>query len=49
MQIYIGMPSIYYRIHRRLDETRRFIGNYLYYRKRKHSRRTAWSMARNTL
>ncbi len=49
MQILFGMPHIYYRLQKRFEETRRFLGNYLYYRRRRHTRRMAWSMARDTL
>lgn len=49
MQINLITPSILYRAQRRVDGIRKFIGNYMYYRKRSHSRRQSWSMARDTL
>lgn len=45
----LSIPRIHHRFHRRLEEARRFIGNYIYYRKRRHGHRMAWSMARDTL
>ena len=49
MHFNLGMPHILYRVQRRVDRTRKFIGDYIYYRKRNHSRIMAWSMAKNTL
>lgn len=49
MHIYLGTPQIYRRFQKHMEETRRFFGNYVYYRKRKHGHSTAWKMARNTL
>lgn len=49
MQINLCTPHIVYSLQKRADEIYKFIGNYIYYRKRKHSHSMAWSMARNTL
>lgn len=37
------------RLQKRIDEIRKFIGNYIYYRKLNHGHIEAWRMARNTL
>ena len=42
-------PHIIHGFQKRADEVCKFIGNYIYYRKRNHSHSMAWSMARNTL
>jgi hypothetical protein len=49
MIIVISMPSPIRRAKKSADKARKFIGNYIYYRKRNHSHRIAWSMARDTL
>lgn len=49
MRISLITPHIYYRTQRRIDDIRKFIGNYMYYRKRSHSHSQAWSMAKDTL
>lgn len=49
MRINLITPHILYRTQRRLDEIRVFIGNYIYYRRRSHGHRQAWSMAKDTL
>lgn len=49
MIIVISMPRPFRRVKKSIDRTFKFIGNYSYYRKRNHSPRMAWSMARDTL
>lgn len=49
MHIHFGLPHIFYRIQKRVEETRKFIGNYIFYRKRNHGHIKAWYMAKNTL
>lgn len=49
MIIVISMPHPLRRMKKSTENARKFIGNYIYYRKRNHSRRMAWSMARDTL
>lgn len=49
MPINLITPNILYRAQKRIDDTRRFINNYLFYRKRSHSHSQAWSMAKDTL
>jgi len=49
MHINLGVPHIFNRIQKRVDETRKFIVNYIYYRKHKHGHVVAWRMAKNTL
>ncbi len=49
MNIIFSTSHPFRRVRRSADSISRFIGNYLYYRKRNHSRRMAWSMARDTL
>ena len=49
MNINLAMPHIILRFHRRVEETRKFIGDYIYYRKRKHGHIVSWRMARDTL
>ena len=49
MTLDFGIHQIINRTQRRVDSARKFIGNYIYYRKRKHHHRMAWSMARDTL
>ena len=49
MIIVISMPHPFRRVKKSTDKVFKFIGNYIYYRKRNHSRRMAWSMARDTL
>lgn len=49
MHFNIGMPHLLQRLNKRVGETRKFIGNYIYYRKHRHSHTMAWSMAKNTL
>lgn len=44
-----GMPHIIYRFQRRVEESRKFIGDYIYYRKHNHGHAQAWRMAKNTL
>lgn len=34
---------------KRITKARKFISDYHYYRRRKHSRQVAWSMAKDTL
>jgi len=46
MHFNLGMPHILYRVQKRVDRTRKFLGDYIYYRKRNHSRIMAWSMAK---
>jgi hypothetical protein len=43
------MPYTFHRIQKRIEEARKFIGNYIYYRRHNHSHFNAWSMAKNTL
>jgi len=43
------MPHIFHRIQKRVEEIRKFIGNYIYYRKCNHSHIKAWRMAKNTI
>jgi hypothetical protein len=49
MQSNFGMQNIIYRIQRRVEESRKFIGDYIYYRKHNHGHAQAWRMAKNTL
>lgn len=49
MRVYIGMPHLPQRLNKRIDEVRKFIRNYIYYRRRKHNHIQAWTMAKNTL
>lgn len=49
MIIVISMPHPLRRVRKNTDKAFKFLGNYIYYRKRNHSRRMAWSMARDTL
>lgn len=44
-----GMLHIFYRFQKRVEENRKFIGNYIYYRKHNHGHFEAWCMAKNTL
>lgn len=45
----IGTSLILYRIQKRVEESRKFVGNYFYYRKQNHGHAQAWRMAKNTL
>lgn len=49
MQINLGVSYALYRAQKRMDNFSKFIGNYIYYRKRNHPHRIAWSMAKDTL
>ncbi len=49
MNNYISMPHPFRRVKQSADKARKFIGDYVYYRKRNHSHIMAWRMARNTL
>ncbi len=49
MHFYIGIPRRLNRLNKLVDETRKFISNYIYYRRHKHNHARAWNMARNTL
>ncbi len=48
LHINLGLPRAIHRMQKRADRTCKFIGNYLYYRKRHHGHSMAWSMARDT-
>lgn len=49
MNIILSKNSIFFHGQRRVDEIRKFFGNYIYYRKCNHSHSVAWRMAKNTL
>jgi len=49
MNINLCMPNVIYGFQKRVGEARKFIGNYIYYRKRNHCHSLAWSLARDTL
>ena len=49
MHIEIFIFSVIRRLQKNAAEICSFVENYIYYRKRSHSHRTAWSMARNTI
>lgn len=49
MQIHFGMAHVFHNMQRRIEETRKFVANYIYYRKHNLSHDKAWSLAKNTL
>jgi len=49
MHFKLGMPHFFQRFQRRVEDFRKFFGNYLYYRKRNHSHTVAWGKAKNTM
>jgi len=49
MYFNLSLLRLLRRVQKGLDETRKFIGNYFYYRKLNHGHFEAWRMARNTL
>jgi hypothetical protein len=49
MNIMISTPHPFRRVKRSAGKIRKFISDYVYYRRRNHSHRMAWSMARDTL
>jgi len=49
MHIDLFISRIVRRFQESVTEACNFMDNYIYYRKRSHSHRTAWSMARNTI
>ncbi len=49
MNSIFSSPRPFRRMKESADKISRFIGNYIYYRRRNHSHRMAWSMARDTL
>ena len=44
-----GVTHVFHNMQRRMEETRKFLGNYIYYRKHNLSHDKAWSLAKNTL
>ncbi|OGT10592.1 MAG: hypothetical protein A3J49_01245 [Gallionellales bacterium RIFCSPHIGHO2_02_FULL_57_16] len=49
MYFNLGVLRILNRFNKRIDEIRKFISNYIYYRKLNHGHMEAWRMARDTL
>lgn len=49
MHIDLFISRIVRRFQKSMEEAYNFLDNYIYYRKRFHGHRTAWSMARNTI